>query len=69
MIASPLLVFELFFRSKKEANSLHSGQSRTGMRAVKGGEVIRSLGEVKTLDGPSAGPGAASCGEGNVEKN
>jgi hypothetical protein len=37
MTASPFLVFESLFRSKKEANSLHSGQLRTGMRAVKGG--------------------------------
>jgi hypothetical protein len=43
MSASPFLTFEPFFRSKKEANSLHSGQLRTGMRAVEGGGVIRLL--------------------------
>src|SRR6267142_471557 len=70
MIVSPFPLFERFCCPKKEATSLHSGliaNGRARRQSRRGGAVYWS--GTKTLDGTSARPGAASCGEGDLWEN
>src|SRR5260370_38285299 len=59
--------FEPFCCSKREANSLHSGVIANGRARRQGrrGEPVY-WSEAETLDGTRPGPGAGSCGEGNL---
>src|ERR1700730_13575843 len=65
-----LFLFRAVLLLEKEANSLHSGahceRARAPSRAA--GYAVHWR-KAETLDGRSAGPGAASCGEGNLRWN
>src|ERR1700730_14518552 len=65
-----LFLFRAVLLLEKEANSLHSGAhcERACAPSRAAGYAVHWR-KAETLDGRSAGPGAASCGEGNLGWN